>query len=95
MARYLSDIGKPVWIRHVLVPERSDFDEDLIRLNEFIESLDNVIKVEILPYHKLGIYKYEALKIPYKLDGIEPPTVERVENAKRILNTDKYKPSAL
>ncbi|SEK38395.1 pyruvate formate lyase activating enzyme [Carnobacterium iners] len=90
MARYLSDIGKPVWIRHVLVPERSDFDEDLIRLNKFIESLNNVVKVEILPYHKLGVYKYEALKIPYKLEGIETPTTERVENAKRLLNTDRY-----
>ncbi|SFH59646.1 pyruvate formate-lyase-activating protein [Pisciglobus halotolerans] len=90
MARYLSEIKKPVWIRHVLVPERSDFDEDLIRLDAFIQSLDNVDKVEILPYHKLGVYKYAALNIPYKLEGIEPPTQERVENAQRLLHIDRY-----
>lgn len=90
MARYLSDIKKPVWIRHVLVPERSDVDEDLVRLDEFIKSLGNVLKVEILPYHKLGVYKYAALNIPYKLDHIEPPTAERVENAKKLLHVDEY-----
>lgn len=91
MARYLSDIEKPVWIRHVLVPERSDFDEDLIRLDQFIKTLKNVVKVEILPYHKLGLYKYAALNIPYKLQGIEPPTQERIDNANRLLNIDNYK----
>lgn len=90
MARYLSDIKKPVWIRHVLVPERSDYDEDLMRLDEFIQTLNNVYKVEILPYHRLGEYKYAALNIPYKLKGIEPPTPDRVENAKSLLHTDRY-----
>lgn len=91
MARYLSDIEKPVWIRHVLVPERSDFDEDLIRLDQFIKTLKNVVKVEILPYHKLGLYKYAALNIPYKLQGIEPPTQERIDNANRLLHIEDYK----
>lgn len=91
MAQYLSEIEKPVWIRHVLVPEKSDFDEDLIRLDTFIHSLKNVVKVEILPYHKLGVYKYAALNIPYKLKDIEPPTTERIENAKKLLHVDQYK----
>lgn len=91
MARYLSEIGKSVWIRHVLIPERSDFDEDLIRLDQFIKTLKNVVKVEILPYHKLGLYKYAALNIPYKLYGIEPPTQDRIDNANRLLNIDDYK----
>lgn len=91
MAHYLSEIEKPVWIRHVLVPEKSDFDEDLIRLDTFIQSLKNVVKVEILPYHKLGVYKYAALNIPYKLKDIEPPTTERIENAKKLLHVDQYK----
>lgn len=91
MTEYLSNIGKPVWIRHVLVPERSDYDEYLIRLGEYIATLKNVQKVEILPYHKMGIYKYEALGIPYKLEGIEPPTNERVENARKLLRCDEYK----
>ena len=55
--RYLSDINKPVWIRHVLVPERSDNDEYLKKLDAFIQTLSNVEKVEVLPYHTLGEYK--------------------------------------
>ena len=90
MARYLSDTGKPVWIRHVLVPERSDKDEYLHRLHDFIETLDDVEKVEVLPYHTLGAYKWKELGYDYKLEGIDPPTQERIENANRILETAKY-----
>lgn len=87
LARYLSDIKKPVWIRHVLVPERSDYDEYLIKLDEFIQSLDNVQKVEVLPYHTLGAYKWDELGYEYKLKEIDPPSVERVENANQLLHT--------
>lgn len=87
LARYLSDIKKPVWIRHVLVPERSDYDEYLIKLDEFIQSLDNVQKVEVLPYHTLGAYKWDELGYEYKLKGIDPPSVKRVENANKLLHT--------
>ena len=87
LAGYLSDIGKPVWIRHVLVPGRSDEDAYLIRLHDFIAALKNVEKVEVLPYHTLGVYKWKELGLEYPLEGVEPPTTERVENAKRILNT--------
>ena len=89
-ARYLSDIKKPIWIRHVVVPERSDYDEYLERLHDFIETLDNVEKVEVLPYHTLGEYKWKELGYDYPLAGIDPPTKERVENANRILETAKY-----
>ena len=85
MTRYLSDIKKPIWIRHVLVPERSDKDEYLHRLRDFIDSLDNVEKVEVLPYHTLGVYKWKELGYDYQLEGIDPPTDERVANAKQIL----------
>ncbi|MDN6161475.1 MAG: pyruvate formate lyase-activating protein [Staphylococcus equorum] len=92
MARDLSDRGIPMWIRHVLVPEHSDFDEDLQGLSNFIQSLGPVVKnIEVLPYHKLGVYKYEELGIPYRLEGIEPPTDDRFENANKILRTDEYK----
>ena len=64
MAKYLSEINKPVWIRHVLVPEHSDFDEDLDALGDFIDTLSNVDRVEILPYHTLGKFKWENLGIP-------------------------------
>lgn len=103
MAEYLSEIGKPVWIRHVLVSNNreenvsdtetksfSDRDEQLYSLRDFIAKLSNVKKVEVLPYHVFGVHKWELLGIPYALDGIEPPSAERIENAKRILETDKY-----
>lgn len=86
MAKYLSEINKPMWIRHVLVPEYSDFDEDLQKLSEFIKMLSNVEKVEVLPYHTLGQFKWENLNIPYALKNISPPTKERIKNAEKILN---------
>lgn len=90
MAKYLSEINQPVWIRHVLVPQRTDYDEYLIRLSDFIKTLSNVQKVEVLPYHTMGLYKYQEMGIPYPLEGIETPTIERVENAKKILQTADY-----
>lgn len=86
MAKYLSEINKPVWIRHVLVPEHSDFDEDLDALGDFIDTLSNVDRVEILPYHTLGKFKWENLGIPYTLESISPPSAERIENAKQRIH---------
>ncbi len=91
MAKYLSEINQPVWIRHVLVPEISDKDEYLIELDKFISTLNNVKKVEVLPYHTLGTFKWEELNIPYQLEGINPPSKERVENANKLLHTKNYK----
>lgn len=90
LAKYLSEIEKPVWIRHVLVPENSDFDEDLDALGEFIAGLKNVQRVEVLPYHTLGLFKWENLGIKYALEGISPPEDDRVENANRRLRTAEY-----
>lgn len=89
MLRYLSDIKKPIWIRHVLVPGYSDNDEYLAKTREFIDTLDNVERVEVLPYHTLGVPKWEKLGLEYKLDGVEPPSDERIANANRILKTGK------
>lgn len=86
MAKYLSEINKPVWIRHVLVPEHSDFDEDLDALGDFIDTLSNVDRVEILPYHTLGKFKWDNLGIPYSLESISPPSAERIENAKQRIH---------
>lgn len=85
-ARYLSDIRKPVWIRHVLIPGITDKDEYLKQLSDFLQTLDNVERVDVLPYHTLGIYKYEKLGIDYPLKDVNPPTAERIENAKKILS---------
>ena len=89
MAQYLSDIDKPVWIRHVLVPERNDEDKYLKQLYNFIKGLKNIQKVEVLPYHTLGEYKWKELGYDYPLAGIEPPTNERVRNANELLHIGK------
>ena len=91
MAKYLSEINKPMWIRHVLVPGGSDNDEQLIKLDEFIKTLKNVDRVEVLPYHTLGVYKWEELGIDYPLKDVKPPTKERIENANKLLHTSEYK----
>ena len=85
MARELSDMKKPVCIRHVLVPGGSDKDEYLHRLADFIHTLSNVERVEVLPYHTLGKFKWENLGLSYPLEGVNPPTQERIDNARKIL----------
>ena len=84
-ARYLSDINKPIWIRHVLVPGITENDEDLRKTRAFIETLSNVQKIEVLPYHSLGQYKWEELGIPYTLKDVEAPSAESKEHAEKIL----------
>ncbi len=84
-ARYLSDIKKPVWIRHVLVPSINDDDESLHKLRNFLDSLGNIERVEVLPYHDLGVYKWEQLGLPYALSGVKPPTEENLLHARKIL----------
>lgn len=86
MAEWLSDHGKPMWIRRVLVPGITDDREELYRLKEFINSLHTVEKVEVLPYHTMGIYKWEQLGIPYTLEKAEPPSQEQVQEAESILS---------
>ena len=88
-ARYLSDIKKPIWIRHVLVPERSDKDEYLERLHDFIETLDNVERVEVLPYHTLGAYKWKELGIPYELENVRIANDEDVKKAYETIERTK------
>lgn len=88
--RYLDSINKDVWIRHVLVPGITDRDDYLLKTRDFIRTLHNIKRVEILPYHGLGIIKYDDLKIPYPLRDTDSPTAERVINAKRILECEKY-----
>ena len=88
MARCLSDHGKAMWIRHVLVPGITDDEEQLKQLRAFIDTLQTVERVEILPYHTLGVYKWKELGIPYGLEGGNPPTQEQVRRAKEILRIE-------
>ena len=85
-ARYLSDIDKPVWIRQVLVPGITDHEEDLLQLKDFLTTLKNVKKVEILPYHDLGRFKWENLGCNYELEDVPNATTEDVARAKKILS---------
>lgn len=84
-AEYLNSINKKVWIRHVLVPGITDNDEQLNKLAEYVSKMKNVEKIEILPFHKMGEYKWEELGYKYELGNTEQPTLERVENAKNIM----------
>ena len=91
MFRYLDEIHKPIWIRHVLVPDISDKDECLQQAREFIDTLSNVKKVEVLPYHSLALAKYQEMGLDYPLKDTKSPTPERVQNANRILKTESYR----
>lgn len=84
-ARWLSDRGTAMWIRHVLVPGRTDEEQDLEALGQFIGSLNGVERFEILPYHRMGIYKWEQLGKVYGLNGVGTPTEQEVERAYRIV----------
>ncbi|MBR5296674.1 MAG: pyruvate formate lyase 1-activating protein, partial [Parabacteroides sp.] len=74
----------PTWIRHVLVPELTDRDDALERLAQYLSSYKTIQKIELLPYHTMGVHKYEALGLDYPLKGIAPLSKERLENAKAI-----------
>ncbi len=84
-ARYLSDNNIPVWIRQVIIPGITDSKEDLLELKKFLSTLNNVKKVELIPYHELGKFKWENLELKYELDGIPTATSEDISKAKKIL----------
>ena len=84
-AKYLSDNNIDIWIRQVLVPGITDDETDLLKLKDFISSLKTVKKVELLPYHNMGKYKWEKLGLKYELENIRPATSDDVEKAKKIL----------
>ncbi len=85
-ARYLSDNDKKMWIRQVLIPGITDDEEDLIKLRDFISSLKTVDKVELLPYHSMGKYKWRNLGLKYELENIPDATSVDIDRAKQILN---------
>ena len=88
-AKWLSDNGKRMWIRHVLVPGITTDEEQLRNLKSFINTLETVDKVEVLPYHTMGTVKYQNLGIPYPLEGVEAPTKDVVTKARDILRVVK------
>lgn len=84
-AKYLSENHIPIWIRQVLIPGITDDKQDLLKLKDFIEQLESVQKVEILPFHDLGKFKWKNLGLPYELEHIRPATLQDVEKAKKVL----------
>ena len=84
-AKYLDCIQKPVWIRHVVVPGITYQEETLTKLGEFLKTLSNVEKLEVLPYHSLGENKYEKMGIEYPLKDVPQLTKEEAKKAENII----------
>ena len=84
-AKYLSDNNKDIWIRQVLVPGITDHEDDLLKLKEFLQTLKTVKKVDILPYHDLGKFKWTNLGLQYPLEGVRTANNDDVARAKKIL----------
>lgn len=78
-ARHLAEIHKPTWIRFVLVPSLTDQPHNVAGLAQFVASLSNVERVEVLPFHKMGEYKWQALGYDYQLTDTQPPTPEQIQ----------------
>lgn len=85
-AAWLEANGKPFWMRYVLVPGYSDFEEDIRALGESIKDYKQLQRIEILPYHTLGVHKYEAMGQEYKLRDVPQNTPQQLEQAKNIFS---------
>lgn len=90
LARFLSERGVRMWIRHVLVPGWTTGEDDLSRLSDFIAGLKTVDRVEVLPYHAMARHKYEKLRLPYRLGDTPAPTAEEIARAEEILRVGDY-----
>jgi len=80
-ARRLAERRRPIWIRFVLVPGLTDDFDDIARIAEFGALLGNVERVEVLPFHQMGRFKWERLGLNYTLRDVAPPTAELAERA--------------
>ena len=87
-AQYLSNHNIPMWIRQVLVPGITDNESDLQKLKEFLGTLNNIKRIEILPYHNMGKFKWEEFGDPYPLENVPIPNKEQIEKAKNILGIE-------
>jgi pyruvate formate lyase activating enzyme len=83
-ARRLAERKRPIWARFVLVPGVTDDPEDIANIAKFAAGLGNVERVDVLPFHQMGKYKWERLKLRYALADVEPPTLEATERAVAI-----------
>ena len=90
-ARYLEERNVDVWIRHVVVPGITDDEALLTRLGMFLGTLSNIKALDVLPYHIMGVTKYDQLDIPYPLKGIPAATKDQAARAKKIILTAYWK----
>lgn len=90
MFDYLNNRNFPIWIRYVLVPGYTDSEELLNKTKEYVKTLNNVQRFEVLPYHPYALAKYTKLNIEYKLKTTMSPTQESIQKAESILEVDKY-----
>ena len=84
-AKYLSDIKKPMWVRHVVVPGITFDKTYLARLGQFMATLHNIAALDVLPYHDMAIPIYRNLGIPYPLEGVPPLSKEQALEAKSTI----------
>lgn len=84
-AKYLNKNRIPVWIRYVLVPGINSDEQSLCSLKNFLDTLSNIQNIEIVPYHTMGVQKYEQLGIYYRLKDVPEPTKEEINLANKIL----------
>jgi pyruvate formate lyase activating enzyme len=80
-ARRLASMKRPMWLRFVLVPGLTDSEEDLEEMANFVADLGNCERVDMLPFHQMGRYKWERLGLDYTLANVDPPSAEGVERA--------------
>lgn len=85
--KYLNSIGKEIWIRQVIVPGITDNEQDLYKLRDFINSFEYITKVDLLPYHDLGKYKWINLGETYPLENIRTANSEDIDRVKKILES--------
>lgn len=85
--KYLDSIGKEIWIRQVIVPGITDKEENLYKLRDFINSINHITKVDLLPYHDLGKYKWLELGEKYPLENVRTADSNDIEKAKKILES--------
>ncbi len=92
-ARHLHQRGQKTWIRYVVVPGYNDDEPSALRLSEFLKGMDNIEKIEILPYHQLGEHKWETLGYDYELKGVSVPSKESLNKLQAIFESDGFKVS--